>query len=171
MTQFRPLDDRRNYRRAYLLDRMAVGLGGRSAEEIVCGEITSGAQNDLQQVMRLARVMVTELGMAEELGPAYFGGAGDEASGGRLTIHNPWMPNEYSEETARRIDAAVLRLIAEAHQRARAVLIEQHAALDAIAGALMAEESLDQAALRTLIAAHRSDPTGSGRAVGSAALT
>jgi len=155
VTQFRPLDDRRNYRRAYLLDRLAVGLGGRSAEEIVYGEITSGAQNDLQQVMRLARAMVTELGMAEEVGPAYFGGSGDDALSGRLSIHNPWMPKEYSEETGRRIDAAVQRLIAEAHQRARTVLIENRSTLDAIAAALLAEESLDSAELARIVAAHR----------------
>src|SRR5437764_368088 len=73
VTQFRPLDDRRNYRRAYLLERLAVGLGGRAAEEIACEDITSGAQNDLQQVTRMARVMVSQLGMADELGPRYFG--------------------------------------------------------------------------------------------------
>ena len=79
VTQFRPIDDRRNYRRSYLLDRMAVGLGGRSAEELACEEITSGAQNDLQEVTRVARTMVTQLGMADELGPEYFGGSGDNA--------------------------------------------------------------------------------------------
>jgi cell division protease FtsH len=60
ITQFRPSDDRRNYRRDYLLDRMAVGLGGRVAEEVACGQITTGAQNDLQQVTGIARAMVSQ---------------------------------------------------------------------------------------------------------------
>src|SRR5207248_10824120 len=90
VTQFRPLDDRRIYRRDYLLERLAVGLGGRAAEEVACEEITSGAQDDLQQVTRLARAMVTQLGMADELGPASFGGAGDDALSGSLS--NPWEP-------------------------------------------------------------------------------
>ena len=71
VTEFLPIDERRNYRRDYLLDRMAVGLGGRTAEEIACEDITSGAQNDLQVVTRLAHAMVTQLGMADELGPTY----------------------------------------------------------------------------------------------------
>ena len=152
VTQFRPLDDRRLYRRDYLLERLAVGLGGRAAEEVACEEITSGAQDDLQQVTRLARAMVTQLGMADELGPAYFGGAGDDALSGGLS--SPWEPKEYSEETARRIDAAVHRLTDEAHQRARTVLRGHRAALDAIAAALLREESLDREQLTALITAH-----------------
>jgi cell division protease FtsH len=158
VTQFRPLDDRRNYRRAYLLERLAVGLGGRAAEEIACEDITSGAQNDLQQVTRMARVMVTQLGMADELGPEYFGGedglpgqSGVAGDGAR----SPWAPREYSTATARRIDAAVHRLIAEAHERARTVLRDNRAALDAIAAALMREESLSREELTDIINAHR----------------
>src|SRR5439155_14293039 len=109
VTQFRPLDDRRNYRRAYLLERLAVGLGGRTAEELACEDITSGAQNDLQQVTRMARGMVTQLGMADERGPEYFGGAADDALSGQ--VYNPWAPKEYSDETAQRIDEPVHRLI------------------------------------------------------------
>jgi cell division protease FtsH len=152
VTQFRPLDDRRIYRRDYLLERLAVGLGGRAAEEVACEEITSGAQDDLQQVTRLARAMVTQLGMADELGPTYFGGAGDDALSGGLS--SSWELKEYSEETARRIDAAVHRLTDEAHQRARTVLRGHRAALDAIAAALLREESLDREQLTALITAH-----------------
>src|SRR5205823_8300974 len=153
VTQFRPLDDRRNYRRAYLLERLAVGLGGRTAEEIACDDITSGAQNDLQQVTRMARVMVTQLGMADELGPEYFGGTSDDALAGRG--FNPWEPREYSDETAERIDEAVHRLIEEAHKRARGVLSDNRATLDAIAAALMREESLSREELTDLINTHR----------------
>src|SRR2546421_2247086 len=108
VTQFRPLDDRRNYRRAYLLERLAVGLGGRAAEGVGCAGITSGAQNDLQQGTRSAPGLVTQLGMADELGPEYFGGTSDDALAGR---YNPWEPKEYSDETAERIDEAGHRLI------------------------------------------------------------
>src|SRR5205085_2945093 len=145
VTQFRPLDDRRNYRRAYLLERLAVGLGGRAAEELACADITSGAQNDLQQVTRIARAMVTQLGMADELGPEYFGGDDGlpgQPGGAGDGAHNPWAHRKYSDATARRIDAAVHRLIDEAHHRARSVLSENRATLDAIAVALLREESL-----------------------------
>src|SRR5205823_7562702 len=123
-----PLDDRRNYRRAYLLERLAVGLGGRAAEEIACEDITSGAQNDLQQVTRMARVMVSQLGMADELGPEYFGGGvdglSDQPGVAGDGARSPWAPTEreYSNGTAWRIDAAVHRLIQEAHERARTAL-------------------------------------------------
>jgi len=153
VTQFRPIDDRRNYRRDYLLDRMAVGLGGRAAEEVSCDDITSGAQNDLQQVTGMARAMVTQLGMADELGPEYFGGAGDDALNGRMS--NPFETKDYSEETARKIDAAMHRLIEEAHKRALTALRENRATLDAIATALMQEESLDRSQITAIINAHR----------------
>ncbi|MBV9282597.1 MAG: cell division protein FtsH, partial [Chloroflexi bacterium] len=152
VTQFRPIDDRRNYPRHYLINRMAVGLGGRAAEEVARSDITSGAQNDLQQVTGVARAMVTQLGMADDLGPVYLGGAGDNALDG--SAYNPWEPKEYSEETARRIDAAVQRLVDEAHQTARGVLEENRPALDAIAEALMREESLSREELTTIVNAH-----------------
>jgi cell division protease FtsH len=147
VTQFRPIDDRRNYRRDYLINRMAVGMGGRSAEEIVFDDITSGAQNDLQQVTSTARAMVTELGMADDVGPTYFG-SGDGAA------YNPWEAREYSDETARRIDEAVERLVNEAHQTALNVLKENRSVLDAVAAALMQEESLSTEQLAAIIDAH-----------------
>ncbi len=156
VTQFRPSDDRCNYRRDYLLDRLAVGLGGRAAEEIACGEISSGAQNDLQDVTRLARAMVTQLGMAEELGPEYFGGASDSVLGGRG--YNPWEPKEYSERTAERIDAAVHRLIEEAHERAGTLLRRHRSTLEAIAEALLREETLEGEELLALAYAEQAGP-------------
>jgi cell division protease FtsH len=141
VTQFLPIDDRRNYRREYLLSRMAVGLGGRAAEEIACEDITTGAQNDLQVVTRVARVMVTQLGMDSELGPEAFGSSGDGSLDGNP--YAAWEPKEYGDETARRIDAAVHRLIDEAHHQARSLLSANRAALDAIGDALLREESLN----------------------------
>jgi cell division protease FtsH len=156
VTQFRPADDRRNYRRDYLLDRLAAGLGGRAAEEIACAEITSGAQNDLQEVTRLARAMVTQLGMADELGPEYFGGASDGALEGQA--YTPWQPKEYSDQTAQQIDAAVRRLIDEAHERTRTILLKNRATLEAIAAALIREESLDRAHLLAIVSAGQAAP-------------
>lgn len=158
VTQFLPLDDRRNYRRDYLLDRMAVGLGGRSAEEVVFEDITSGAENDLQAVTHIARQMVTQLGMADELGPTYLGGANDNALGGRG--YNPYEPKEYSDETAHRIDMAVTRLVNEAHQRAVSILTANRPALDAVAGALVQDESLDRDQFAAIIEETRPALTG-----------
>ena len=141
VTQFLPLDDRRNYPRDYLFNRMVVGLGGRAAEEIACEQITAGAQSDLQGVSRIARAMVTQLGMDDELGPEIFGGSGDSGLDGNP--YAAWEPKEYSEDTARRIDAAVHRLIDEAHQKARVLLGANRPALDAISEALLREESLN----------------------------
>ena len=148
-TQFRPLDERRTYRRDYLRARLAVGLGGRAAEEIACEEITSGAQNDLREVTWLARMMVTHLGMVEAMGPAYLGGSGDDALEGNP--FTPWAPRAYSDETARRIDAALNHLITAAYETARTLLSENRSTLDAIAAALLREESLDREQLAAII--------------------
>ena len=149
VTEFRPDDDRRNYRRDYLLARMAVGLGGRAAEEVACAQVTSGAQNDLQQVTRMARAMVTQLGMSDELGPEYFGGNEDDSLAGRA--YASWEPKEYGQATADQIDAAVRRLIDEAHQRALTTLTAQRDKLDSLAAALLKEESLDHDQLAAIL--------------------
>lgn len=152
VTQFLPVDDRRNYPREYLVNRMAVGMGGRSSEEIVFDDITSGAQNDLQMVTNVARTMVTQLGMAPDLGPTYLGGAGDDSLHGRP--YNPFEPKEYSDTTAAKIDEAVSRLVREAHERALEILSQQRKALDAVAGALLKEESLDRDEFTSVVNAH-----------------
>jgi cell division protease FtsH len=152
VTQFLPVDDRRNYRREYLVNRMAVGMGGRSAEEIVFDDITSGAQNDLQMVTNVARTMVTQLGMAPDLGPTYLGGAGDDSLNGRS--YNPFEPKEYSDKTASKIDEAINRLVRDAHDRALTVLRGHREALDAVAEALLRDESLDRGEFAALVNAH-----------------
>jgi len=160
VTQFQPIDDRRNYRRDYLLARMAVGLGGRAAEEVAIGEITSGAQNDLQQVTNMARAMVTQLGMSDEVGLRFLGG--DENS--------PYAGMEaraYGEDLASKADDAIGRLIAEAHQRAIEMIRANRPALDAIASALIEQESLDQAQLATITAPYLT-PVGKDTMVATA---
>lgn len=152
VTQFLPVDERRNYRRDYLVNRMAVGMGGRSAEEVVFDDITSGAQNDLQMVTNIARTMVTQLGMATGLGPTYLGGPGDDVLSGRP--YNPYEPKEYSEETAARVDEAVAGLVNEAHDRGLDVVRKNRAALEAVAAALLHEESLDREEFTTIVNEH-----------------
>lgn len=152
VTQFLPVDERRNYRRDYLLNRMAVGLGGRSAEEVVFDDITSGAQNDIQMVTSIARTMVTELGMVDEFGPTYLGTGGDGVNG---ASYNPFDPKDYSDQTATHIDAAVNRLVSEAHARALDILRGNRPALDAVAAALIHDESLDRVRFTEIVNQHR----------------
>jgi cell division protease FtsH len=153
VTQFVPADDRRNYRRKYLLNRMAVGLGGRAAEELALDDITSGAQNDLQQVTNIARTMVTELGMADDVGLTYFGNGG----GAGQPAYNPFAPKGYSDEWAARIDEAVARLVNEAHDLALRTLSENRAALDAVAEALVHDESLERDQFIAIVSAQRGE--------------
>ena len=136
-----PADDRRNYSRDYLRSRMRVLLGGRTAEELVFNEITTGAENDLRQVTGLARRMVAQFGMSDAIGPLNFGDddrqpfLGYALSTGR----------SYSEETAARIDAEVRRMVEEAHAQTRQLLREHRDKLDALANALLEHEIVDRA--------------------------
>ncbi len=136
-----PADDRRNYSRDYLRSRMRVLLGGRTAEELVFNEITTGAENDLRQVTGLARRMVAQFGMSDAIGPLNFGDddrqpfLGYTLSTGR----------SYSEETAARIDAEVRRMVEEAHAQTRQLLREHRDKLDALANALLEHEVVDRA--------------------------
>jgi cell division protease FtsH len=142
VTQFLPEDDRHNYARSYLLQRLAVALGGRTAEEVALGEVTSGAENDLKEATRLARRMVTEWGMGESTGLVAYDlhEYGDFLETPAFDAHQ----RPYAEATAQRVDAEVARLIEEAHQQARAVLTTHRAALDRLAEALLREEVLER---------------------------
>src|SRR2546423_2679113 len=142
VTQFRPEDDRRNLPRTYLIERLAVALGGRSAEELALGDITTGAQNDLKEASQLARRMVSEWGMGEQTGPVVY----DLSDGNPYLSQQPLEDNQrvYSEVTAERLDVEVERLITEAHQQARSVLTEHRDALDRLAQALLQEEVLER---------------------------
>src|SRR2546421_290189 len=142
VTQFRPDDDRRNVPRTYLLERLAVALGGRAAEELALGDITTGAQNDLKEASQLARRMVSEWGMGEQTGPVIY-----DLSDGSPSLNQPPLEGHervYSEVTAERLDVEVERLIAQAHQQARSVLSEHREALDRLAQALLQEEVLER---------------------------
>jgi cell division protease FtsH len=142
VTQFLPNDDRRNYPHTYLMERLAVAVGGRSAEEIALGDITTGAENDLKEATKLARRMVTEWGMGEQTGLVAY----DLSANGSFLNQQPIEDQQrvYSEATAERVDADVERLLTQAHQQARTVISEHRDALERLAQALMQEESLER---------------------------
>jgi cell division protease FtsH len=146
VTQQLPGKDHANYSRSYLLARLAVMLGGRTAEEIVFGDVTTGAESDLTEATRLARRMVTRWGMGD-LGLVAF--QADE--------EHPFLGYElaqgrdYSEATAARIDQEVQRLLAERHAYAHQLLMEARESLDQLAQELLQEETLGQDALVRLI--------------------
>jgi cell division protease FtsH len=138
MTMQRPLADRYLLTEPELHDRLAVLLGGRTAEEICFDQISTGAQNDLQRATEIARAMVTEYGMSDEIGPLSFGQDGMSAA--------MWYPGarpEISEALSERIDAEVARLVNKAHARATTVLNEHRAFLDTMAELLMVTEVID----------------------------
>jgi cell division protease FtsH len=160
VTQFLPEDDRRNYPRSYLLERLAVALGGRTGEEVALGEITSGAENDLKEATRLARRMVTEWGMGEKTGLVAYDLDGGNSFLGQQALEGP--SRVYSEATAERVDAEVERLLEQAHQQARTVLSEHRAALERLAQALLQEEVLERNQVLDINAGAQAGSTGDG---------
>ncbi len=135
-----PQEDRTLMSRMKFLDDMAFTLGGRAAEEIVFNDITSGASNDLERVTRMARSMVTRLGMSPELGPMVYGQKEELIFLGREISEQ----RDYSEAVAELIDQEVRRLVSESYERARNILIEHRDKLDAIAQRLMEVETISR---------------------------
>ena len=143
-----PIDDRHNYPRAYLLARLAVGLGGRAAENLEFGEITTGAENDLQEVTELAREMVTRWGMSPRIGTVFLGGDQEVFLGREVGLRER---QSYSEHTATLIDEEVQQLIAQRYQFVQHLLSEHRAELERVAHALLERESLDEQQLQQLV--------------------
>ncbi|MGH8977341.1 MAG: ATP-dependent zinc metalloprotease FtsH [Acidimicrobiia bacterium] len=142
-----PTEDRLLRSRNELEDEMAMLLGGRTAEELVIGDPTTGAHDDIDRATEIARRMVTEFGMSDALGPVRLGTAKDEVFVGRDMGHAP----EYSQEVAARIDAEVRRLLDVAHARARTILETHSEVLDRLAAALLEHETLDANAVEALL--------------------
>jgi hypothetical protein len=140
-------EDRYNHSRSQLRDAMAMCLGGRTAEELAFEEPTTGAENDIEKVTRIARAMVTEYGMSDALGPQQLGQPNNEVFLGREFGHQP----NYSEEVASAIDREVRRMIDEAHDRAWAVLTVHRATLDRMAHELVERETLDALDLEEIL--------------------
>ncbi len=138
VTQQLPVEERHIYKKEYITDSIVVALGGRIAEDIVFGHLSTGAQNDLVRITELARRMVREWGMSERIGPMAWGSQGAVFLGEDL-VHT----RDYSDETARVIDEEVERILRQEEARARRVLRLHRRGLDALAKALLEHETLD----------------------------
>jgi cell division protease FtsH len=146
-TQQLPIEEHYLVTRQALLNQLAVLLGGRSAEEIVFQEISTGAQNDLQRATDLARSMVAEYGMSDKLGPVAFKGRSRQ----RFLEVPGLEPEPFAEDTAQQIDAEIKQLAVEAHTRARDILGDRRSVLSTLARRLMEQEVVDGAEVRALI--------------------
>jgi cell division protease FtsH len=140
-----PEKDRIVYQKRYMLARLRVCYGGRIAEELYIGDISSGASADIQDASRLARSMVCDLGMSEALGPIRFSAEEDRGS---------FLPEqkEYSDKTAELIDAEVHRLITQSYQEAKALLVEKRTELTALKDALLKYETVDGEDVKRILA-------------------
>ena len=153
LTWFTPSEDRLEsglYSRSYLHNQMAVALGGRIAEEIIFGEeeVTTGASNDLQQVARVARQMVTRFGMSDKLGPVALG----RQQGNMFLGRDIAAERDFSEETAATIDSEVRSLVDQAYIRAKQVLTNNRHVLDQLAAMLVDKETVDSEELQLILA-------------------
>ncbi|MEX2100800.1 MAG: ATP-dependent zinc metalloprotease FtsH [Acidimicrobiia bacterium] len=146
VTQQLPLEERHIYKREYITDSLVVRLGGRIAEEIIYGHLSTGAQNDLVGCTELARKMVREWGMSDRIGPMAWGSQGAVFLGEDL-VHT----RDYSDETARVIDEEVERILRDEENRARKVLGEHRAGLESVARNLLEHETLDGAEVARLV--------------------
>ena len=155
-----PPEDRYTRTRAELLDEITVAMGGRVAEEIVFGEITTGAENDFEQATDMARKMVTDFGMSEKLGPMSLGKRHGPVFLGRDLVES----RNYSEEIAYEIDKEVRRIIDECYTRAKQILEANRDKLEVIARALLEKESLDAEELDRLLAGQPLDAEAPARA-------
>jgi cell division protease FtsH len=145
LTWFLP-EDRYTHSKAQLRAQMASALGGRSSEELVFGEITTGAADDIEKCTEIAKAMVTQYGMSKALGPRKFGQEQGEVFLGRDAGHQ----RDYSDDLASQIDAEVNGLIDRAHDEALAVLVTHRAELDGLATALIERETVEDVELAEL---------------------
>jgi len=148
LTQQLPMDEKHNYSREYLEDQIAILLGGRIAEEITIGSITTGAGNDLERATDLARRMVCEWGMSTTMGPLTFGKKEEQIFLGREIAQH----QDYSEDTALRIDQEVKRFVTDNYGRANAIITEHKQRILDMADALLARETLDAEQVKRLCA-------------------
>ena len=155
-----PTEDRYLVTKEDLLDRLCVMFGGRVAEELVCGDISTGAHDDLARATETARQMVTRLGMSEKLGAMTFG----RQQAHRFLDGLGMEERTYSEETARAIDAEVRAILQDQHRRATAILTEKRDLLERMTRRLLEVETLDRAEIETIVGG----PLGAGLAAAKA---
>jgi cell division protease FtsH len=144
-----PVDDRQNYPEDYLRSRITVALGGRSAEKVVYGLVTTGAENDLRQVTNIAHQMVARWGMSERIGPLNFG---DDEEVRPFATARP-----YSEATAELIDAEVRHIVDECFDQACSLLRDHRWRLDELTRALVAEDSINEDQILRVVGMRRDD--------------
>jgi cell division protease FtsH len=142
-----PMEDKYSYTRNELRDRIAVLMGGRTAEELIFGDFTTGAANDIEKATEIARAMVTQYGMSDSLGPLKWGQEQGEVFLGREFGHQA----NYSDEVAARIDSEVGAIITQAHKEATAILQAHRSTLDKLAAALIEKETLDTSELLAIL--------------------
>jgi cell division protease FtsH len=153
VTQQLPLEERHIYRREFIEDSLAVRMGGRVAELIIYGDLSTGASDDLQRNTELARKMVREWGMSERVGPMAWGAQGTVFLGEDL-MHS----RDYSEDTSRVVDEEVSRILREQENRARTLLNEHARGLEAVARAVLEKETVDGAEVARIIDAAYGKP-------------
>ena len=142
-----PLDEKHGYSKKYITGRLAVMMGGRSAEKIIFNEITTGASNDIERATHIARKMVCEWGMSDKLGPISFGKKNEEIFLGReIQSHR-----DYSEKTAQAIDSEVVRIIKNAQKDSRKILEEKIDLLHLMASELLEHETIDEKDIKLLV--------------------
>jgi cell division protease FtsH len=148
LTQMLPKEDRLNWNKNAVLDRIAMAMGGRIAEELQFNEITSGAKSDIEHATKFARSMVCEWGMSDKLGPLAFGEEEGEVFLGREFASRQ---RNFSEATAIDIDSEVRQIVTSQYARAKQLLMEQKPALERIALALLEWETLDGSEVTVLM--------------------
>jgi cell division protease FtsH len=153
-----PGEDRHNYSKQFLINNMAVLMGGRCAEEVVLNQLTTGASNDIERATKTARNMVCMWGMSDKLGPLSFGDNQEQVFLGKELIHN----KDYGEETAKLIDAEVRRFVEDAYEQATKLLKENLDALEAIAQALLDRETISGDDIDLLMEGKELPPMPSG---------
>ena len=147
LTQQLPVDEKHTYPKQYLLNNITILLGGRAAEELILNEFTTGSGNDIERATNLARKMVCEWGMSDEMGPLSYGKKEEQIFLGRdIAVHK-----DYSEETAQRIDQEITRLVSESYEKAKKLLSEHIDILNKIASALLEKEVLNTTELDDII--------------------
>ncbi len=153
LTQQLPIDEKHNYDREYLLNEVAILLGGRTAEEIIFNQMTTGASNDIERATDIARKMICEWGMSEKLGPITFGKKEEQIFLGREFAQH----KDYSESTAISIDEEVMDIIYKNHEKAREILTQNIDILNDLAGKLIEKESLNGKEIDEIITVHKPD--------------
>ena len=148
LTQQLPVDEKHTYARSFLQNNLCILLSGRVAEELIFGEITTGSGNDIERCTQLARKMVCEWGMSEEMGPMSYGKKEEQIFLGREIAQH----RDYSESTAVQIDLEVKRIVLKANEKVHQLLSENIAALKSIAEALLERETLGLDDIKTIMA-------------------